>query len=116
MASNSIDVDIIEKLYKEGRTYKEIGDFLGISRGAVAGRLKRHRAWLLCGRDGTFRNIPMPKTKLPKIGEGITIMELKNDTCRYMIGDGRYCGHTTQNRSYCDHHHSICYTGKGKRL
>jgi len=108
-------IDTIMQLHKEGRTYQEIATFTGLSRGAVAGRLKRHKA-VLRGYTGNVKTIPVAKTPLPETTDGITIFELKNNTCRYIIGNSRYCGHTTQDRSFCDHHHSICYTGKGKRL
>ena len=40
--------------------------------------------------------------------DGVTIMELTPTTCRWPIGDDRYCGgHAPWKKSYCAKHHSV---------
>lgn len=40
--------------------------------------------------------------------EGITIFELKNDSCRFMIGDHKYCGKKEYKLSNCEFHFKMC--------
>jgi hypothetical protein len=42
-------------------------------------------------------------------------MSLKRDSCKYSISGNRaseyiFCNKTATNKSYCDHHYSICYS------
>ncbi len=47
------------------------------------------------------------------IGEGITILELKEKSCRYPTDDANrlYCGKMAEFKSYCLHHAECCYQG-----
>jgi hypothetical protein len=53
---------------------------------------------------------------LPASGEGITILELRLFSCRFIIrydeGSAIYCGDT--GRPYCPTHHRMCYQIKQK--
>jgi hypothetical protein len=61
------------------------------------------------------------KEALPPLGEGqpilgVTILELRLFSCRYVIGadddlGAIFCGLTTFKGSYCKTHHKICYKG-----
>lgn len=48
---------------------------------------------------------------------GISIMELKHNSCRFPFSNGTYCGKITiPEKSFCPECHAKCFTGKGKRL
>lgn len=59
------------------------------------------------------------KETLPKNGEGqtlfgVTILELRLFSCRFIIGSNEdvgaiFCGMQTAKGSYCEAHHKICY-------
>ena len=61
------------------------------------------------------------KEILPRTGEdqqtlGVTILELRFFSCRYIIGadddvGAFFCGLQTYKGSYCERHHKICYKG-----
>jgi hypothetical protein len=61
------------------------------------------------------------KEALPPLGEGqpisgVTILELRLYSCRYVVGadddlGAIFCGVTTFKGSYCEAHHKICYKG-----
>lgn len=62
---------------------------------------------------------PSRKEDLPQMGEepqqiGVTILELRLFSCRYIIrqndeGDTRFCGTEVHRVSYCKTHYSLCY-------
>jgi hypothetical protein len=56
------------------------------------------------------------ETALPASGEGITILELRLFSCRFIIryddGEAIYCG--DRGRPYCPAHHRMCYQIKQK--
>ena len=62
------------------------------------------------------------KEALPHQGEGqqlsgVTILELRLFSCRYVIGadddlGAIFCGEQTFKGSYCKSHHKICYLSK----
>jgi len=59
------------------------------------------------------------KEALPQSGEGqpilgVTILELRLFSCRYIIGSDEnvgaiFCGSQTAKGSYCQTHYSLCY-------
>lgn len=119
---------------------KELGE--GISRNAVIGkvhrlglkrdsdlaeRIKRHHAKKngeAGARSRTRKKAVLPAAVImppDETNEGITIMELKNLSCRAIIGLGsdkmaRYCGYETeQGKSFCPWHYSLYYQPPEKR-
>ena len=57
---------------------------------------------------------PTPLPPPERMGwRAIGIMELQNNTCRWMTGEGAYCGDPTTDllggRPYCAYHHAIAY-------
>jgi hypothetical protein len=94
------------KRWNEGQSVNVIADFLGRSRSAVTGRVKR----LAKVGKITPRKSPLPesyiqaKRKPEPIAEvGITLLELTNNTCRFPITDAldRFCGEKTGGKTYC---------------
>lgn len=69
-------------------------------------------------RAPAFEAAPLPEEEL---GNDVTsllgIMDLTNDTCRFMHGDPKgqhgYCGkQTAPNSSWCPHHHHVVFGGR----
>ena len=63
---------------------------------------------------------PVPPTILetepspPILLEGVTIFDLKMDSCRFILGPVQgvhtmYCGKETDGRSFCEDHKKLCY-------
>lgn len=54
------------------------------------------------------QGIATMKTKV-----GVGIMELKLNSCRYVVtSDHRFCGEATTRGSYCADHAKLCYTAR----
>lgn len=92
-------------------TAAEIAKFLGngITRNAVIGRAGR----MGLSKRSKNRKITLKRQDFVDIGVqyegGITIYELTEDTCRFVIGKHRYCGEGVTDGSYCGTHSAICY-------
>lgn len=43
----------------------------------------------------------------PLDGNGISILELTNDTCRWPCNDGVFCGATVHKQDYCETHFNV---------
>lgn len=64
---------------------------------------------------------PMPLPPSETMGwRPIGIMELENNSCRWMTGEAVYCGDPTadllERRPYCAHHHAIAYREPTRNL
>lgn len=100
-------------------SYSRVGELMGMSKNAVSGyvyRDKHHKPKKLephKSRATAIKNVI--NLDMPETNEGITIFELKNTSCRYMIGDHKYCGDKAFNRSYCESHYKACYVPNRKR-
>lgn len=133
----SVQDDIL-KLWIDGKQGSEIAVRLRITRNSVMGYLYRLRKkGLIEYKDpvvinkinrgeakprmprskrpyrSPYEQIQLPFLETPRAG-GISLMELKMDSCRYIINDGRpenfrFCGKPKFSKSYCEDHHKICY-------
>lgn len=104
-----------------GKTYREVADLLtenfkARSKSAVHNRANKLGIKCLPERkERKFHNdgkIVKPRQLVVLTGEGITIHELKKDSCRYITNDIEklYCGQTSMDNSpYCECHHKVCY-------
>jgi len=116
------ETELLKTLHKTGKTYLVIADELnkvfnkGRTRSAVSAMCKR--AGL---KRPVVKCIVQPKNKMHKLkaryedkridGEGISIMELTNTTCRYPTAKHKYCGaYSDPDKSYCVIHHELCHT------
>lgn len=118
--------DLMEmlNLIKKGLSYSAVAKKIGTTRNAVSGHVYRikHRGMIVRKprkveihkpRATKIKNIvslDMPQTPL-----GLTIFELKNTSCRYMIGNHKYCGCNSFKRSYCVTHYKECYQPKQRK-
>jgi hypothetical protein len=121
------------ELWNEGKSTGIIAGELGMTRSAVSGVVHRLRGRVAITRGHrplTFKRPPPRPPRPPKVPkapeppppppEGLGIYELKNTSCRWPI-EGvklsmRYCGVTTYDPPYCEHHSSIAYAAPFTRL
>ena len=107
---------MIFDLIKYGFSYSRVGELMGMSKNAVSGFVFRDKhkhplkEKIVSPHAHTVKkvkniiNLDMPQTPL-----GLTIFELKSDSCRYMIGHHKYCGAKEFEQSYCQHHFIQCH-------
>jgi len=102
----------IIRLAQAGMSREMIGKRFGKSRGAISGLI--YRAGITTGRNKNPRKRPekLVKKPIPETNNGITIFKLNENTCRYMIGHHKYCGHAVEYKSYCMAHAKDCYDFK----
>ncbi len=147
MNRNNTDRDLtILKMWSEGKTGSEIAEFLGTTRSSILGRLYRLREkGVDTGkklsaapkpqsvqtpahkkkRRLVIKRIPAhPTSAAPKKTQqafiGITITQLTNRSCRYILNDGEsedylYCGQVRSRGAYCNHHAKMCYISHTKK-
>ena len=108
-------IDIREQiadLWSEGKTGQEIANIVGLTRCAILGVIHRMKR---AGYDLSHRAMKTSSEIKPleKNAKGVSLMNLTNYSCRYIISDDfeevRYCGERKNIDSYCDYHHKICY-------
>jgi GcrA cell cycle regulator len=64
---------------------------------------------------------PLQQTEVVPRSEGVTIMELRESTCRWPLGDPttpkfRYCGaRVVEGPPYCSHHAQVAYQPAAER-
>jgi len=118
--------DILRAYHAEGFSFTIIGEKMGMSRSAIAGR---------CNRLGLFRGDPpihsrQPKKRVrifkfpvpkrpelsePDVGAVEAILSTSPRTCRYPIGDPkesnfRFCSKDKSvDQSYCEEHQNLVY-------
>ena len=108
-------IDIREQvadLWGKGKTGQEIASIVGLTRCSILGIIHRMKR---SGYD--LSNPKMKKIKeikpLEQPRKGLSLMNLKNYSCRYIVSDEgaevMYCGEHKNIDSYCDYHHNICY-------
>lgn len=116
MDTKHITIKEIKELLYEGLSYSKIADKLGVSKNVVIGRMSRY---IKKGGDFSpskkYKNIKHQIEHFADPIGGMSILELKNDSCRYMIGEHRYCGHDVTRGSYCTSHAKECYVRPTKR-
>lgn len=116
----------INPLTGEKYTMLSIGESLGISRSAVAGRINRlglvrnrkvhpPRVDIVKNPNKYARELP------PETGRSKRFDQLKNQ-CQYEMSGSkrslnRYCGKKcTGHRAFCDYHYDICYVSMPKKI
>lgn len=109
MAWTEDAVDILRTMWTEGRSAREIGERLGMTRNAVIGKANRlglsHKA-----------QPPAPKVEVQTYAPGT--LDLNERMCRWPIGhpgdaDFHFCGNARiAGRPYCERHCALAYRGK----
>lgn len=123
-------------LWKDGVSGSDIAQALGVTKGSIMGRLFRLREMGISTERE--RSPSSPEAKEPKVkaekkekvyrtnrihfppaprrrhGSGISILELKRSSCRYIVGWCEedlhlYCGKEQEQGSYCGAHARLCY-------
>ena len=107
----------LKKLWTKGKSTVEIAKELGMSKNSVIG--KAHRLELEARPSPIKKKeevIKPAKTVKKKTVEKCRLMDLKNNTCRWPIGDPEnedfhFCGkQTTTGKPYCPEHCKMAYT------
>ena len=131
-------VEVLKKLWGEGKTAAEIAKELGegVTRNAVIGKAHRLK---LSSRVSPIQQSPKkikansepsmaprrPAKKVPiYLGKQLKMEELRDKMCRWPNGDPQgddfsFCGcGTVENSPYCDNHTAIAYqiTSKARKL
>jgi hypothetical protein len=95
-------------------SYSETGEMMGTSKSAIAGFIFRNKhkqppePRVSSPHAHTVKKVINIVPAMPETNKGITIFELKNDSCRYMIGNHKYCGHKVFRLSNCEKHFKEC--------
>lgn len=132
----SMDDEKLLELWKEGLSGSVLAERFGVSKGAIMGRLFRLRKMGVSTEREGLPSSPEggnPKVKVAKKpkaymtnrvdfpprrerrkGDGISILELKMTSCRYIVGWCEddlhlYCGKEQEQGSYCVAHAKLCY-------
>ena len=129
----------LTQLWREGKSFSQIGEIMGFTRSAIAGRIRR--LGLLGDRQ---KKSTLPPPKPPKLAkpkkpkplpiiapeadmeevveetpapQGLQLIDLDPKSCRWPFGDPRdadfyFCGKTRKNEftPYCREHHALAYT------
>jgi len=106
-------VQLLKELWLEGRSAREIGERLGMTRNAVIGKANRMG---LAHKTKT----PAPRVSAPveTSSRAISPHELNEKMCRWPIGhpgdqDFHFCGgQRVPGRPYCETHCAMAYRGK----
>lgn len=99
----------IFSLIKDGYSYSEVAKIMGdgMTKNAVSGLVYRNK-----DRATSIKNII---SDIPVKADGINIMDLKNDSCRFPFNGALFCGKISiQNSSYCKEHDKLCVTARTK--
>jgi hypothetical protein len=78
-------------------------------------RVRRRASFVSAQFPAREPSNPIAPMDIPKQEDflGLTFWELKNNSCRFMNGEGldaTYCGQPkTETTSYCSFHHGICF-------
>lgn len=127
------EMNTVRQMWDEGKTASQIGAVVGRTRNSVISLVRRAKLPFRV-KKVKVRAAPKPKPRpaprvvLPVVKkdsvvkevlpppEGVSLMELKRDTCRWPTGDGIYCGGVAQGRrSYCDAHHALGHQATRQR-
>lgn len=114
--ATEITIKQIQDLLLNGMSYQKIADKYGVTKNTVIGRMARFKR----ANGSDFAKSKKHKTIKHQVEHpanpigGISILELKNDSCRFMIGEHLYCGQSIARKAYCLEHANRCYEGKRK--
>lgn len=109
--------DIIA-LVKSGMSYSEAGNKHNVSRSVVAGIIYRNKDKPIIKRPKTGAQKKVIKPiEIPNDDGiiGISIFDLTEKSCRYMVGNKLYCGLRVDKKSMCSKHYSMCWTKPKKK-
>lgn len=113
-------VEKLIELWESGKSGEDIANHLGgVTRGAVLGKL--HRLGLRRGQGKTnSKRVRYPREAPASVaemmvgvrhpqaepGQGVSLIDLNDHQCRYIIEPGCFCGMRKKDRrsSYCDFH------------
>lgn len=128
--------ETIIKMWNEGKSGLEIGEFLGVTRNVVIGRITRLREKGVVLRQSDKSadakkaikqrtEIREKRTRIGWVkqvehipfnpsGTGVKIMDLEPGCCKYVVGNDSeqsalFCAEPIKDRSYCDAHYRLCY-------
>lgn len=105
-------VKILEREVKKGTNYAVIGEMIGKTRNAVAGKVGRlGLTWV---KPQPIKEIP--NKKMPDIAPVIgskTLADAQPNDCRYMT-DKLICGKPIYKRSFCQEHYGLCWRPAGR--
>ena len=108
-------IDYILKYIKQGFSYSEVAKKLGVTKGVVAGRIRRS------GNVGKAKK-PLEKARVSKASKiaidgsdfiGVSIIDIKEHQCRFPNNDKRFCGKPVCKdnkfpfKDYCQEHYNI---------
>ena len=108
-------IDDILKYIKQGFSYSEVAKKLGVTKGVVAGRIRRS------GNKGLAR-IPLEKKRVSKSSSvaidgsdfiGVSVIDIKEHQCRFPNNNKRFCGKPVCKdnkfpfKDYCQDHYNI---------
>jgi hypothetical protein len=124
-------VEELKQLVENGLSGTEIGNTIGATKGAIIGKATRlglrlkgapgdNKRKFEPAREGAGVEIPGPPGQKREHEEGVPLMELGENGCRYAIGETaqrhlfcgepRYTSPKTKLRSaYCEEHHKLAY-------
>jgi GcrA cell cycle regulator len=120
-------ISTLSKLWGEGKTASQIADLLGgVTRNAVIGKAHRLKLNKRASPIQTNRKQKAnPQIDLPTnvtTGKGISLLELKERSCRWPNGDPKkesfnFCGlGAVPGLPYCGEHAAVAYQGSNKKF
>lgn len=119
--TDEVKLEII-RLCKTGLSQGKVAKELNVTKNTVAGQWARYKArggLLSLPKEIRYKNRVKKVKLIPNeiiiTADGITIFELKNDSCRAIIGEHKYCGHKEHKRSYCEKHYKEYYQLERKK-
>lgn len=120
----------IKALHGQGLTRAQIAERLGLTKGQVDGVLYKYELKkmvdngadlkLVAPRNGSRNQpsapatvndiLPVEVSFEPPPGK-VSIFNVRANQCRWLDDGGFFCGEPTRKptRSYCDHHHALCW-------
>lgn len=108
-------IEQILELIKKGFSYSEVAKKLGVTKGVVAGRIRR-------SRNKGLARIPLEKKRVSKSSSiaidgsdfiGVSIVDIKEHQCRFPNNNKHFCGKPVCKdnkfpfKDYCQDHYNI---------
>ena len=118
MALTNEDRQDIIALVKSGMTFSEVGKKYNKSRCSIAGIVYRYKDKPIIKKPKTGAQKKVIKPiEIPNDDDiiGVSIFDLTEKSCRYMVGNKLYCGLRVDKKSMCSKHYSMCWTKPKKK-
>ncbi len=115
--------ELICKKYLSGMTFLQVAKCLHLTRGCVAGIIRREgiKRVVIKKAKPKIEQKPKPSKDVYKNEadkRDISIIYLTSETCRFITNEGganaTYCGAKKVKGAYCKEHSDICYTHRQK--